>query len=299
MPTPAGDTLAFHLYLPQMRLSVDQLVERAQVAEEAGFEGLAMMDHQAPPAALDQPMYEAVATAAWLLARTERLVVGHLVLCDAFRHPAVVARQAVTLDHASGGRFELGLGSGSLASELATFGFGAPSGPERTARLGESLEIITGLWSAEPFSFAGRYFSLEGACQRPAPLTRIPILVGGTGPRTVALVARYADWWNVPTYHARRREGREQAIGSAQVSVQELVTFVPAGARRDEVTAQADRRFGWMGPDGRVVGDADELVAHYRDLAGQGIRRVYTWFTDFADPATLRAFGSEVIAAVG
>ena len=89
-----------------------------------GFIGITGMDHLAPPLAESQPMYEAIVTNMWLAAHTERLRVGSLVLCDAFRHPAVLARQAVSIDHASGGRFELGIGWGSVPDELAMFGAG-------------------------------------------------------------------------------------------------------------------------------------------------------------------------------
>ena len=130
----------FHLFLPQMRLSLDALVERARVAEGAGFTGIALMDHLAPPMALDQPMFDAIVTAAWLAAHTERLIIGHLVLCDSLRHPAVLARQAVSLDHASGGRFELGIGWGSVPEELTTFGIGSVDARVRVQRLGETLD---------------------------------------------------------------------------------------------------------------------------------------------------------------
>src|SRR3989442_2804597 len=103
-------------------MTLDTIVERARVAESTGFTGIAFMDHLLPPAAEGQPMYEAMATAGLAAARTEHLVVGHLVLCDAFRHPAVLARQAVTLDHAPGGRFELGIGAGSVPPDVAPLG---------------------------------------------------------------------------------------------------------------------------------------------------------------------------------
>src|SRR3954454_22442960 len=117
--------MEFNLFLPQMRIPFDQLVARAQAAEAAGFVGLTGMDHLVPPMADDQPMYEAIVTTTWLAARTERLHLGWLVLCDAFRHPAVLARQAVSLDHASNGRFELGIGCVSVPEELVTFGVGS------------------------------------------------------------------------------------------------------------------------------------------------------------------------------
>ncbi len=92
-------TPEFHLYLPQMRLAMDVMVEKARAAEAAGFTGMAGMDHLAPPMAEQHDMYEALTTNAWLLAHTDRLVQGQLVLCDAFRRPSGCSpREAVTLD---------------------------------------------------------------------------------------------------------------------------------------------------------------------------------------------------------
>ena len=88
----------FHLFLPQLRLTMETIVERAQAAEAAGFSGIAFMDHLAPPAAEGYPMFDALATAAWVASKTSRLQVGHLVLCDSFRHPAVLAREVASLD---------------------------------------------------------------------------------------------------------------------------------------------------------------------------------------------------------
>src|SRR5262245_13420092 len=134
----AVTTPEVHLFLPQMRLSMPALVERARAAEAAGFTGMAGMDHLVPPLAEDQPMFEAMITNAWLAAATGRLVVGSLVLCDSFRHPSVLAREAVTLDHASDGRFELGIGWGSVVREFEMFGLGAPEARARLGRLRET-----------------------------------------------------------------------------------------------------------------------------------------------------------------
>ena len=191
--------LEFWVFLPQMRMTMDQLVDRAQAAEAAGFAGVASMDHLAPPGAEGSPMFEAMITNAWLAGRTEQLHVGSLVLCDSFRHPAVLAREAVSLDHASGGRFELGLGWGSVADELRAFGIGSPEPKVRLSRLRESLEIITALWAGETVDYEGEHFHLQGAHQQPGPLTRIPIVIGGAGKGTMRLVAAHADWWNVHT----------------------------------------------------------------------------------------------------
>jgi len=110
------------LYMSQYRMPVADFVARARAAEASGFDGVAFFDHLETPGMPSAPVWEAMATATWVAAKTERIKVGHLVLCDALRHPAVLAKQAVTLAEASGGRFELGLGSGSMPEELAKFG---------------------------------------------------------------------------------------------------------------------------------------------------------------------------------
>ena len=198
--------MEFVLFLPQMRLSFDGLVARAKAAEVAGFTGLAGMDHLAPPLADDQPMYEAIVTSTWLAAHTERLRLGSLVLCDAFRHPAVLAREAVSIDHASGGRYELGLGWGSVVEEFTTFGTGSTCPADRVQRLRETLEVLKALWAGEVVDFDGEFHHLRGARQAPLPLGHIPIVIGGVGKKTLALVREHADWWNVHVGHLPRLE---------------------------------------------------------------------------------------------
>jgi alkanesulfonate monooxygenase SsuD/methylene tetrahydromethanopterin reductase-like flavin-dependent oxidoreductase (luciferase family) len=283
--------LEFWLYLPQMRLSMEQLVGRARVAEEAGFQGVAGMDHLAPPGAESSPMFEAMVTNAWVAACTNELRVGSLVLCDGFRHPVVLAREAVTIDHASGGRFELGIGWGSVTSEFEAFGFGSPPARERITRLKESLEIMTALWRGETVDYAGTHFSLRGAQLQPLPLGTIPITVGGAGPKTMELVASYADWWNVHVSILDRFDEMRARAGDARCSLQAQVAFIGDGASRQEVDDLARRRF-W---GGHVLGTAPELVDHFGQLADKGVERVYAWFTDFAPPETLSAFGEGVI----
>jgi alkanesulfonate monooxygenase SsuD/methylene tetrahydromethanopterin reductase-like flavin-dependent oxidoreductase (luciferase family) len=278
-----------------MRMTLDALVERAQAAEAAGFIGMSGMDHLVPPLALEHPMYEAMSTNMWLAAHTERLKVGSLVLCDAFRHPAMLAREAVAIDNASGGRFELGIGSGSVEEEFATFGLGPASARDRTSRLGETLEVLRLLWSGETFSFRGEFFTITEGRQLPTPLQHIPIVVGGAGPRTMDLVAKYADWWNCPLHRLDMLDEMRPRTGNARVSTQQMVTFIASESERDRVLEAAARRFGVMG-GGRLTGNANELVDIYGALGDRGVERFYVWFTDFADPRTLAAFGAGVIA---
>jgi len=285
----------FWLYLPQMRMTMAQLVERAEAAEAAGFAGIAGMDHLAPPLAEDSPMFEAMVTTTWLAARTDRLGVASLVLCDSFRHPVVLAREAVSIDHASAGRFELGIGWGSVANELDVFGVGSSEPAVRVARLKETLDIVTALWRGETVDYEGEYFTLRGARQLPVPLGRIPIVIGGAGRKTMELVASYADWWNVHVGILDRFDEMRDRAGAARCSLQVQVGFVAAEDGRDEVEQTARRRFGRR----PVVGTASELVDYFGDLHERGVERVYAWFSDFAPPDTLAAFGRDVIAQLG
>jgi alkanesulfonate monooxygenase SsuD/methylene tetrahydromethanopterin reductase-like flavin-dependent oxidoreductase (luciferase family) len=270
---------------------MDQLVERARAAEAAGFAGVAGMDHLTPPLAESQPMFEGMITNTWLAGRTETLRVGSLVLCDSFRHPAVLAREAVTLDQASGGRFELGIGWGSVADELGTFGVGSQEAKVRLGRLRESLEIMTALWTGEALDYEGEHFTLHGAQQVPGPVGHIPIVIGGAGKGTMRLVAEHADWWNVHTHIVDKLDEMRPFAGNARCSLQAQVAFVPAGAAREEIEATARRRFGST----PFVGSAPELVEYFGSLQQRGVERVYAWFCDFAAPDTLAAFGEGVI----
>jgi alkanesulfonate monooxygenase SsuD/methylene tetrahydromethanopterin reductase-like flavin-dependent oxidoreductase (luciferase family) len=272
------------LYVPQSRQSIDDLVVRAQTAESAGFDGIAFLDHLETPMAPASPIWEAMTVATWVAARTERLKVGHLVLCDAFRHPAVLAKQAVTLADASGGRFELGLGSGSMPDELAKFGVGAATAGARVTALGETLVALE------------QYWAVGGErAQMPTPSQPIPIVLGGVGPRMLDLVRQHADWWNLPAPYIHRLPEFLPSIGSARVSVQQMVGFARHGDDVDAVTEQARRRWGHLG-SGLVCGDADTLKAHFANLEGQGAQRFYVWFADFAPPESIAEFGESVIA---
>lgn len=287
----------FFLYLPQIRLGVDEIVERAQVAESAGFDGIAFMDHLAPPLAEHLPMVEAMTLATWVAARTDRLKVGHLVLCDALRHPAVLARQAVSLDRASGGRFELGLGWGSVAGELVSNGVTDDPPRKRVARLDESLEVIRRLWSGEPVTFDGEHHQLAEAVARPAPLDRIPVVVGGVGPRTLDIVRRHADWWNLPAHEAHRLDELRPHVGDVGVSTQQLVALVDDPDDAAAAEAKLRKVFRSIG-EGLVVGDRDALREHFARLAASGVQRCYVWFADQALPETIEAFASGVMEPI-
>ncbi len=168
----------------------------------------------------------------------------------------------------------------------------------RVTRLKESLEVIRALWTGQPVDYAGEFHTLAGAVQNPPPLGALPIVIGGAGERTLQLVAAHADWWNLPIYALDKLDELRSKAGSARVSVQEMVAFVPSEAERAAVTATAEKRFGKTGMGASmVIGTGPELVEHYSALVARGVERIYPWFLDFGNPATLAQYGAEVISA--
>jgi len=275
------------LFLPQVRLSAADITDRARHAEASGFDGMAFIDHLEAPGRPDESIWEAMGIATWVAAKTQRLRIGHLVLCDAFRHPAVPATQAVTLSSAAEGRFELGLGAGSWPSEFTRFDIGEQNALERVQRLGRHLELIRQYWGDdEKFD----------APQEPKREHPIPLVLGGTGPRMMELVRKYADWWNLPANHLDRLPKLGPAAGTARISIQQMVGFVRSGSDPNAVRDVSTRRFGNLG-SGLVCGDADQLIAHFAGLAAQRVQRFYVWFADFAAPDSLAEFGESVIKA--
>ena len=276
----------WYLFLPQVRLSAADITERAHCAEGSGFDGIAFIDHLEAPGLPDESIWEAMAIATWVAAKTERLRIGHLVLCDAFRHPAVLAKQAVTVSDASSGRFDLGLGSGSWPAELTRFQVGQQDPAARVTQLKHHLELIRQYWGdQEP----------DGeAAQAPRRSHPIPVVLGGTGRRMMDLVRAHADWWNIPANHLDRLADLAPAAGAARVSVQQMVGFVRSDSDHDTVCEVSTRRFGNLG-SGLVCGDAGELIGHFAGLADQGVERFYVWFADFAAARSLHEFGEAVI----
>src|SRR6201995_1163700 len=262
----------WYLFLPQVRVAVADIVERARHAEASGFCGIAFIDPLEAPGLPDESIWEAMSVATWVAAKTERLRIGHLVLCDAFRHPSVLAKHAATLWEASDGRFALALGSGSGPSEFTRFDVGQQDPVARVKQLETHLDAMAQYWGRGDDATRG---------QSPLPTHPIPLILGGTGRRMMELVRRYADWWNIPANHIDRLAELAPAAGPARVSTQQMIGFVRKDSDPAKVREVSARRFGNLG-SGLVCGDADELSGHFSNLSGQGVERVYVWFLVFS-----------------
>jgi alkanesulfonate monooxygenase SsuD/methylene tetrahydromethanopterin reductase-like flavin-dependent oxidoreductase (luciferase family) len=248
------------------------------------------------------------------LAQTTTLRVGHLVLCNNFRHPVLLGKMATTLDVLSGGRVELGIGSGSVATEHYETGLPWGSFPERSERLAESLEILSQMFTGQPTTFAGNHYEVANVPNLPAPVQspRPPIHVGGIGPRrTLPIVARYADVWNVPTYglanweeSQRTLEAECERIGrdpaTIRRSLEAVLVLTPDEASLEVARAKAERRYGgdgWGMDAGGFVGTPPMVVERIGEMVGKGITTFVFFTFDRAEPRTLELFADQVMPA--
>lgn len=191
--------LRFGLKLSQ-NATIDQLRGFWQLADEAGFDSCWVMDHFATLGARDDgPIFETWTLLAAMAQVTTRTRIGCAVVGNTYRHPGVLAKMAVTVDHLSGGRLEFGIGAGWAENEHTMLGLEFGTRSDRADRLEEGVQIIRSLWTQSRTTFGGRHYRLQDAVAEPKPVQRPhpPIWVGGSGPkRTLLIAARYADVWN-------------------------------------------------------------------------------------------------------
>src|SRR6266581_4567542 len=191
--------LRFGLKASGQGVTIEELRAVWRIADEGGFDHLWDFDHLASigPAGPDRPIYEGWAVQAAMAEATKRVRIGCLVTGNTYRHPVVLAKLAVTVDHLSGGRLELGIGAAWAEIEHRMYGIEGLD--HRVGRLSESLHIIKSLFTQERTNFEGRYYRFEDAIANPKPIQKPypPIWIGASGESTLKLTARHADVWNI------------------------------------------------------------------------------------------------------
>lgn len=239
-------------------------------AERLGFESIWLFDHfHTVPRPTDEITFESFASLSALAALTSRVRLGHIVICTAFRNPALTAKMISTLDVISGGRMELGIGAGWKRDEWLAYGYGFPETRERLAVLADHLEVITRM--LEPgrhvhATYAGRHARVEDAINVPKPVQqpRVPIMVGGNGPNvTWRLAARHAEELNLD--------------GMSPAEVREALPVIASRCEeigRDPASLRLSVHLWWGMPEMQASGRrrVDHLAA-YREL---GVDRVMT-----------------------
>jgi F420-dependent oxidoreductase-like protein len=269
--------MRFGLDVAQQRMPWDELVRRVRLAEDLGFDGMWGFDHF-------QPMYgegpgetfEGMTTLAALAGVTSRIRLGLLVTGVTYRHPSVLAAQAVTIDHASHGRLELALGAAWFDKEHRELGIPFPPTGERFDLLEDALEIVTRLFTGEEVSYEGKRVSLQDASLRPVPVQKPhpPIWIGGTGPtRTLPLAARFADVWHAFGTPNSLREASARVDTLAAEAGRDPASIMRAGSlslddletARRHAAKWRDAGFGYLVCGWPEAGDA-QVEAFVRDV---------------------------------
>lgn len=296
---------------PQQGFTYDDQLAFARSAERHGLDGFFRSDHYLRMGEGDPRPgpTDAWTTLAGLARETSRIRLGTLVSSVTYRVPSILAIQVAQVDAMSGGRAELGLGTGWFEREHAAYGIPFPA--KRFDLLEEQLQVVTGLWQtpdAETFSFDGAHYRLDGAPALPKPTqSRVPVIVGGGGPkRTPALAARYATEFNIGfvaedvvaekfavVRAACEAEGRDPATLKLSVALPTIVG-------RDD--AEIDRRAAAIGrtraqfDDGaNIIGAPAQVAEKVERLRALGAERVYFQLMDLRDVEHADLVGAEVL----
>lgn len=304
---------------PQQGATYDDLLAVARDAEALGFDAFFRSDHYLTMGAgLGEPgPTDAWVTLAGLARDTERIRLGTLVTAATFRLPGPLAIAVAQVDAMSGGRVELGLGAGWFEQEHTAYGIPFPPTRERFDRLEEQLAIVTGLWATpagERFSFTGKHYQLTDSPALPKPVQapRPPLVMGGWGrARTPALVARYADEFNVPfpaladfapqvdvVRAACESAGRDPAVLTVSAALvvccgDDEDTFrrraAAIGRQPDELRGNAANA---------AAGTVPEVVDRLAAFVEAGAQRIYLQVLDLHDLDHLRLLAAEVAPAL-
>jgi F420-dependent oxidoreductase-like protein len=238
-------------------VSVDQMLDSWRIAEDAGFDTLWTFDHLASigPQGTNSPVFDSWTLLGAMAVTTSRIRFGCMVTSNTYRHPAVLAKMAVTVDHLSAGRLEFGIGTGWARNEHHMFGISGLEG--RVGRLDEALTLVRKLWEEPVVDLSGRYYCVQEGAAWPKPVQRPhpPIWIGGAGEQTLRVVARHADVWNIGA-------GSNPDVGAAVDRL--LVACAAVG--RDPRTIRRSVIYSWN--DGRP----DSLLERAYAFAQLGFR---------------------------
>ena len=265
----------------------DIVARQAVEAEESGFDTVLVMDHLYQLPMLGDPaneMLECYTLLAALAQHTSRVRLSSLVTGNTYRNPALLAKIVTTLDVVSRGRAQLGIGAGWYELEHDSLGFEFGTFTDRFEKLEEALQIITGMLRGERPSLDGRWYAVRDAINSPAPVRRIPVMIGGGGERkTLRMVAQYADESNIicaPDEIPRKlaaldahceRLGRDRS--EITVSYQTSVCVAPTREQAQREADEAVARIPQLGlrRGGLICGSPDEVAAIFERLMATGI----------------------------
>jgi F420-dependent oxidoreductase-like protein len=310
------DHLRFGIHAGQQYSDFPAYLELWQTAEHLGLDWASVFDHfmpiQADPTG---PCYEGMTLLAAMAAHTERLRCGVIVTGVTYRNPAVLANMAVTIDHVSGGRMELGIGGAWYELEHGQYGIPFPPIGQRLAMMGEAAQIIKSMWTQERTTFEGRHYQLRDAMCEPKPLQSpsIPLWIGGSGERvTLRHVAGLADGWNTfltPLDEFDHKlavlDGHCADVGRPRSEIRiQLVLQAVLGADDAEISDQLRERADGLGVavdelrERMLAMTPGQLAEHLRPYVDRGVGDFLLMARPPMDLRTLELFAGEVASTL-
>jgi alkanesulfonate monooxygenase SsuD/methylene tetrahydromethanopterin reductase-like flavin-dependent oxidoreductase (luciferase family) len=280
----------FGLFMSQANKSWSRILDDFAMAEELGFDHAWLVDHlvdtDGPP---ENGCLEGWTLLAAIAARTSRIRLGILVSSNTFRNPALLLKEAVTVDHISNGRLILGIGTGWNVDEHRRYGIDLPEPGERVDRFEEAIRLISSLMGQERTTFAGRFYRLDDARLQPPPIQRprIPILIAAHRPRMLRIAARYADQWD--TFAAIPGTATE----GVEAELAERIAGLDAACREIGRDPHEIRRSTWA--TNEVLRSVDAYVEFVRRHRRLGFTDFTTVLPAPGDGAVLRSVAEEVI----
>ena len=309
-----GEAVRFGVHSGPQHTSYEDYREVWRRAEGLGYEWVSDFDHFYPLSGdVSGPQFEGLTLLSAMAAQTERVRCGMLVLGVTYRHPAVVANMAATIDHVSGGRLELGMGAAWFEPEHDAYGIPFPRIGVRMDMLDEACHIVRGLWTQDRFSFEGKHFQLKDALCEPKPVQeRLPLVIGGSGERrTLRIAAEHADIWHTGFGDRERYRhlldvlaGHCSDVGRNPGDLRKSITF-RAVLDEDEQAARerAIEVYGENPPEMirnmLIVGTPEQCAERLKEYADMGVGDFLLGSMPPHDWQTVELVAREVAPALG
>ena len=287
---------------------VNQILKFLEELEE-NFDSAWIDDHFVPWAGFvpkTTPTLESFTAISYLSGKFRRLNFGNTVLCNSYRNPALLAKMGATLQTLTEGRFILGIGAGWKEDEYIAYSYDFPPPKVRIKQLEEGIQIIKALWNEGSATFKGKYYKIDEACCYPKPDPIPPIMIGGGGEKlTLKVVARHADWWNIPnvspeTYQQKLRvleeNCRKEGRNPSEI-VKTLANMVAIAKTDKESWNLASRsQFIEKGKEENyIIGDPDAITEKLTNYTKLGVEHFILRFVDFPNTDGAKLFAKEVI----
>lgn len=314
-------TLQFGLLVPQgwtMELAgitdpveaYETMTRAARTAEEVGFASIWLVDHfHTTPQPSQEVTFECWTSTAALARDTTRIRIGQMVTCNSYRHPALLAKMASTVDVLSHGRLTVGIGAGWYEQEYRAYGYAYPDAPQRLRQLREAVQVMLTMWQEQEARFEGASYHVKGAINQPKGVQypHIPLLIGGDGEQvTLKLVARYADACNVGNDPASVQQKLTvlrqhcERIGRDYEQIRRTSSTLCLMADSDEqalarLSADRKARLGTR-VQTALIGGVETIRERLAAYEAVGVQELVLRFLDGTDLEALHRFSQEFIA---